>query len=166
MNCRMRHEHFLSAANSWAQGTMNIFRPSGRDDRPLIVLKRRISLALVIAAVLAGMACHGPVERASRIRVGHEITPQPVRVGTVTVNFSLADAAEKPLTGAVVTVEADMSHAGMSPVFADAKEIGAGRYQSHVTLGMAGDWVILLHGTMAGGGKLEQQFDVNDVRPD
>jgi hypothetical protein len=30
---------------------------------------------------------------------------------------------------------------------------------------MAGDWVILLHVTLPGGKKLEQQIDVRDVRP-
>src|SRR5580700_10836674 len=30
---------------------------------------------------------------------------------------------------------------------------------------MAGDWVILLHGALRDGEKLERQFDVRDVRP-
>jgi hypothetical protein len=77
----------------------------------------------------------------------------------------LADAAAHPLTGAHIAIEADMSHAGMSPVFAEAKEVQPGRYQSQLSLGMAGDWVILLHGTLSNGEKLERQFDVRDVRP-
>ena len=58
-----------------------------------------------------------------------------------------------------------MSHAGMSPVFADAKEVDAGRYQAHLEFAMAGDWVILLHVTLPGGKKLERQIDVRGVRP-
>ena len=57
-----------------------------------------------------------------------------------------------------------MTHAGMSPVLAEAKEIQPGRYQSQLTLQMAGDWVILLHGTLASGEKLERQFDLPGVR--
>ena len=34
-----------------------------------------------------------------------------------------------------------------------------------LTLGMAGDWVILIHGTLGNGKKVEQQFAVN-VRRD
>jgi hypothetical protein len=30
---------------------------------------------------------------------------------------------------------------------------------------MAGDWVILLHGTLPDGEKLERQFDVREVGP-
>jgi YtkA-like len=61
-------------------------------------------------------------------------------------------------------VEADMTHPGMSPVFAKAKEMQPGRYEAEIQFGMAGDWVILLHGTLAGGEKLERQFDVRGVR--
>ena len=58
-----------------------------------------------------------------------------------------------------------MSHAGMAPVFGEAREIEPGRYQAHLTFGMAGDWVILLHVMLPGGQKLERQIDVRGVRP-
>jgi hypothetical protein len=61
-------------------------------------------------------------------------------------------------------IEADMSHPGMSPGFAEAKEIGLGRYQAHLEFQMAGDWVILLHLTLPAGKKLERQFNVSGVR--
>ena len=83
----------------------------------------------------------------------HEISPAPARVGVETITFKLADARGKPIMGARFTVEADMSHAGMSPVFAEAKELEPGRYQAHLNLQMAGDWMILLHVTLPGGKK-------------
>lgn len=58
-----------------------------------------------------------------------------------------------------------MSHAGMSPRFAEAKETDPGRYQAHLEFPMAGDWVILLHVTLPDGKKLERQFDARSVRP-
>lgn len=88
-----------------------------------------------------------------------------MRVGPVTITLKLADAASKPLTGAHIAIEADMSHPGMSPGFAEAKEAEPGRYQAHLEFQMAGDWVILLHITLPGGKKLERQIDVRDVRP-
>jgi len=97
--------------------------------------------------------------------VEFQIEPRPVRVGLVVVSLTLADTASHPVTGAEVAVEADMSHAGMSPVFTQSKEVGPGQYQSKLSLGMAGDWVILLHGSLPNGEKLERQFDVRDVRP-
>jgi hypothetical protein len=97
--------------------------------------------------------------------VKFEITPQPVHVGPVAVSLALTDASSHPVAGAKIALEADMSHAGMGPVFAEAKEVQQGIYQSTLSLGMAGDWVILLHGTLPNGEKLERQFDVRNVRP-
>jgi hypothetical protein len=58
-----------------------------------------------------------------------------------------------------------MSHPGMSPLFAEAKEGERGRYQAHLEFQMAGDWVILLHVTLPDGKKLERQIDVRGVQP-
>jgi hypothetical protein len=77
----------------------------------------------------------------------------------------LADSAAKPITGAQIAIEADMSHAGMSPRFAEAKEADPGRYDAHLEFPMAGDWVILLRVTLPDGKKMERQFDVSGVRP-
>jgi len=58
-----------------------------------------------------------------------------------------------------------MTHAGMSPVLGEAQEFAPGEYQAHLTFGMAGDWVVLLHAVLPDGEKLERQFDVRNVRP-
>ena len=83
----------------------------------------------------------------------------------MTADFTLADAASKPVTGAHLTTEADMTHAGMSPVFGSVQENQPGRYESTLKLGMAGDWVVLLHGTLPTGEKVERQFELRNVRP-
>jgi YtkA-like len=56
-----------------------------------------------------------------------------------------------------------MSHAGMVPVFADARETEPGRYQATVELTMAGDWFILVHVTLTDGRKLDRQFEIKGV---
>ena len=53
-----------------------------------------------------------------------------------------------------------MSHAGMMPVFAEAQEIGNGSYRATLELSMAGDWIVLVHVTLADGRKVEQQFEI------
>jgi hypothetical protein len=125
------------------------------------VKRRRLILASV--CVVFGIGCHRPSNPSSGVTAEFGVNPR--RVGPVVISLTLADAAAHPLTGAHIAIEADMSHAGMSPVFAEAKEVQPGRYQSQLSLGMAGDWVILLHGTLSNGEKLERQFDVRDVRP-
>jgi hypothetical protein len=114
---------------------------------------------------LVTAGCSRPVEPQPFVAIEHEISPQPARVGPVTVTLKLADFAGKPLTGAHIAIEADMSHAGMSPLFAEAKETEPGHYRARMEFPMAGDWVILLHITLSGGKELERQFDVRGVRP-
>ena len=115
-------------------------------------------------AILFAGGC-SKVEPPPSFAIEHEISPEPARVGPSTVTFKLADAAGKPVTGARVAVEADMSHPGMRPVFAEAKETNAGRYQTRLEFPMAGDWVVLLHITLPGGKTLERQIEVRGVRP-
>jgi hypothetical protein len=93
----------------------------------------------------------------------HTITPEPAKVGPVTVRLGLKDSASHPLTGAHLMLEADMVHPGMAPVFTQAKETMAGNYQGTLDITMPGDWVVLVHGTLADGKKLERQIDMNGV---
>ncbi len=70
------------------------------------------------------------------------------------------------MTGAQVKVEANMSHAGMAPVFADASEAAPGRYQAQLEFTMSGDWVLLIDLTLPDGRRLQRQIEVKGVRPD
>ncbi|HYL99511.1 MAG TPA: FixH family protein [Blastocatellia bacterium] len=138
--------------------------------RPRFISRQRklrafgLSAALLFACVWT--SCHRRTEAQAAVTVEHEITPQPARVGTATITLKVADGAQKEVKGAHITVEGDMSHAGMAPVFAEAKETSPGQYQAPMNFSMGGDWVVLLHITLPGGQKVEQQFDVNAVRSD
>jgi hypothetical protein len=125
---------------------------------------RNLLRVVCIAGVFLHIGCSRPGSSPAVV-IEHEITPQPARVGPATVTLRVADSAGHAVGGAKIALEADMSHAGMSPVFGEAKEIEPGRYRSQLEFGMAGDWVILLHVTLPGGKKLEQQIEVRDVRP-
>jgi hypothetical protein len=120
---------------------------------------------LVCAVTLLIASCSRSVESSALVTIQHEISPEPARVGPAMVTLRFTDATGKPITGAHIAVEANMSHAGMSPLFSEAKEAELGRYQAHLEFQMAGDWVILLDVTLPEGKKLERQIDVRDVRP-
>ena len=120
---------------------------------------------LACAAMFFVISCTRPTNPPDLATIEHSISPEPARVGPASITLKLADAAGKPVTGAKIAIEADMSHAGMSPVFADANEGEAGRYQARFEFPMAGDWVVLLHITLPGGKRLERQIDVKGVRP-
>ena len=116
-------------------------------------------------AVLLIAACHKASEPAlPAITIEHEIAPQPARVGSAAITLRLTDSSGKALTGARITLEGNMSHAGMAPVFAKAKEIEPGRYQAPLELTMAGDWIVLVHLTLSDGQKVERQFEIKGVR--
>lgn len=51
----------------------------------------------------------------------------------------------------------------MAPTFGDAHETSPGRYEAQVNFTMRGDWVLLLHITLADGRKFDKQVDVKGV---
>ena len=118
---------------------------------------------LAMACVALTAACRRADDAAPGIAVKEEITPQPARVGPATVSIELANASQKPIAHAAIMVEADMSHPGMSPVFAKAKETAPGSYCAPVEFSMAGDWIVLLHIRLADGRRIERQMDVRGV---
>jgi hypothetical protein len=120
---------------------------------------------VVCAATLLQAGCSRPIASPAFVAIVHEISPEPIRVGSATIILKLSDASGKPVTGARIAIETDMSHAGMSPGFAEARETEAGHYRAPLEFQMAGDWVILLHVTLPDGKKLERQIDVRGVRP-
>jgi hypothetical protein len=140
------------------------FRWSGQLVNPLPKESIRLLLC-ACATTLLFTNCSRPAIPSSAVTIEHEISPEPARIGPVVITFRLADSFVKAVTGAHITLEGDMSHAGMAPVFGEAKEIAPGLYQARLTLEMAGDWVILLHVVLPGGQKLERQIDVMGVRP-
>jgi len=125
------------------------------------------TLAFAGTLVLLIAGCHRAGDSAPPvITIEHEITPQPARVGSATIILWLSDRSGKAVTGARVTLEGNMSHAGMAPVFAKANETEPGRYHAPLEFSMGGDWIVLVHMTLSDGHKLEQQFEIRGVRSD
>jgi YtkA-like protein len=127
-----------------------------------VFLKRKTVIALGVLIVTA-QAC-GRQSSVPEPTLTHAVSPQPPRTGQSTFTLRLADASGKPLTGVRIELEGNMSHAGMTPVFAGATEIQPGQYSSTMELSMAGDWYFLVHMTLPDGRKLERQFEIKGVR--
>ena len=121
----------------------------------------RITGLCLLCLLIAGCRSHSSMD----VTVAHEVAPQPPRAGPATITLRVTDASGKPLSGARIKLEGNMSHAGMAPVFADAAEFEPGRYRSNIELTMAGDWVILVRMVMPDGGKVERQFEIKGVAP-
>jgi hypothetical protein len=89
----------------------------------------------------------------------------PVVGATTTAEIVLRDGARQPVSGARLDVEGHMSHPGMAPVIGTAREREAGVYQIEFQLPMAGDWIVLVRGTLADGRTLSHRVDIAGVRP-
>ena len=63
-----------------------------------------------------------------------------------------------------MSLEGNMTHPGMVPVFADAKETEPGRYQSTMELSMVGDWHVLVHVTLPDNRKFDRRFEIKEVK--
>jgi len=81
----------------------------------------------------------------------------------VTITLRVTEALGKPVTGARLKLELNMTHAGMAPVIADAQEVDPGSYRANVQLSMAGDWSLFVDVTLANGNKVYQSFDIKGV---
>jgi hypothetical protein len=79
--------------------------------------------------------------------------------------FTLRDAAQRPVTGAMLRVEAHMDHPGMAPVVAPARERVEGVYEVQMDLTMGGQWTLRLTGTLADGRRVQQEIGSVAARP-
>jgi hypothetical protein len=57
-----------------------------------------------------------------------------------------------------------MNHAGMEPVFVDAKETEPGKYRADLKFTMGGDWFVLVSAALADGRKVNRKIDVPGVK--
>jgi hypothetical protein len=129
----------------------------------LVYLRSLVFVACVVVLVATG--CRHSSNSAHAIDMQFNIAPRPPHVGAATIAIKLTNAGANPITGVHVQLEGDMSHPGMAPVFGDAREVAPGHFEGKLQLTMAGDWVVLVHITLANGEKIERQVDVRGVQP-
>lgn len=108
---------------------------------------------------------HGTgADEAKDVKLDFAITPKPPKVGPAQTTIQLADEGGAPVAGATLKLEGNMNHAGMKPVFADAKETSPGKYEATLELTMGGDWFVLIQGSLADGRKLSRKVNVPGVK--
>jgi len=134
-----------------------------------MVWNRRFGLWIFVLLMLANIQAVGCAKTTgipADIDFKYESDPNHPRVGPNIFTVTLTSKAGERLAGAHVSLEGDMSHAGMSPVFGDAREIESGRYQGTLDLNMRGDWTVLFHIKLANGVAFDRQVDIRNIQAD
>lgn len=85
---------------------------------------------------------------------------QPL-IGDGTVIVTVKDKVGQPVDGARLAIEANMNHAGMVPVNAEAAGGQAGVYRVPLKWTMGGAWYVDVKITTAGGQTIQRRFPVD-----
>lgn len=121
-------------------------------------------LVLLALILLAAGACRGQAGQqaaAQDVQIALDLSPSQPVVGPATITVQLQNATGRPIEGAKVEVEGTMTHAGMQPVIAQAKEVGSGRYVvEDFEFTMAGDWALIVQAELPNGALAERTFEV------
>jgi hypothetical protein len=123
--------------------------------------KTRCWRALLL--LLAVASCGRASKDLPDVIVEMVVSPEPAQIGPSTVTVTLMDADGELIENAVLELEANMSHAGMVPVFASAREVAPGQYEASLEFTMGGDWFILIHSQLPDGRSLQRRIDLPGV---
>jgi hypothetical protein len=123
-----------------------------------------LALFLIACTLFAGGCTRrsAATDQAPDLRVEIvELRPDPPSVGEVVLTMRLTDARGSPLSGANLELKADMTHAGMTPVFGNVIDEGEGIYRSTFEWTMAGDWILTVSGTLEDGRVFHRELQVS-----
>ena len=109
------------------------------------------TLCFAVALLAAVAACGRRDAAGPPLEIAMRVHPDPPVVGIAAIELQLRDASGAPVRGATVRIEGDMSHPGMAPSSADAREAEPGTYCADLELTMAGDWTLLVDARLASG---------------
>ena len=124
---------------------------------------RRAAAACAVTLGLLGAGC-AQTDRPWQLTLSWTIAPDPPTVGPAKLSVTLTHDA-RPVTGARVRFEGNMSHPGMKPVLAEAREVAPGRYEAELGLTMRGDWIVTVEATPAEGGVFREDLALRVSAP-
>jgi len=129
-------------------------------------MRTGLAVALALLAMVPALtACRRGVEDLQGYQVEVQVSPSPPRMGPAEVTVTLKDPSGRPVEGARVEVEGNMSHPGMVPVLGTGEEVAPGVYRVGLRFTMAGDWFLVVRADLPNGSHLEKTMDLPGVRP-
>lgn len=127
--------------------------------QPICALLCGIGIALLIGA------CSPQATTNADNDLKITLLPAPEGIEGTAITVLLADSAGAPITDATVSLEGNMSHAGMAPISAAGVQDAAdgqtdGSYQVPFQFDMLGDWIISVAVERADGSTVQKDIDV------
>jgi hypothetical protein len=130
--------------------------------------RRRLNAARILPlfVALAPCAIAGACNRPERdLTIEWTLSPTPPVAGhSAALSLRLLDKEGRRVPGAKLQLEAHMSHPGMAPVLARVTEAQSGLYMAIFRFTMAGDWILLVSGSLADGTAVQHRIDVPGVK--
>ena len=124
---------------------------------------QRVARRGLIALLVCSVAACGGRDTDGDVRVALVVDPVKPAAGSDTTVRVTLDDGHGPLRGARVQVEAHMSHPGMTPLVADARETAPGIYIARIPFSMAGEWTLVATGTLPDGRRIAAHVERTDV---
>ncbi|MEZ4734925.1 MAG: copper chaperone PCu(A)C [Caldilineaceae bacterium] len=123
----------------------------------------QVALAGLVAVLLT--ACGSPAAPTDNADLQITLLPVPAGEESNSLQVQLRNAAQEPITDATVSLEGNMNHAGMAPVFAEPVTDGDdgtidGIYQAPFQFSMLGDWIITITVEQADGSQTTRDVHV------
>jgi hypothetical protein len=135
-----------------------------KEGKLMITLKNSclkiIAVALVLLVVGCGRIQSDSPSEAADITV--EFSPQPAEpaVGPAQLLITVTDRNGQPIEAATLDIEGNMTHAGMTPVFAQVTGGEGSQYVVPFEWTMGGDWIVTVEVTLPDGQVVTRQFPV------
>lgn len=145
-----------AAASGVDRPTRNALRP-----RRAFLLTGLFLLLLVMASGCGRSQSAADVQTQDDYQVTFATEPVAPNQGEGVVLITVKDKAGAPVDGARVAIEANMSHAGMTPENAETAASAAGVYRLPLTWTMGGAWYVDAKITLPGGEVIKRRFPVD-----
>ncbi|HVO71093.1 MAG TPA: copper resistance protein CopC [Aggregatilineaceae bacterium] len=144
----------------------NPFPSGGRLVAGGLVLLGGVFLISGVGALGAGRVSQtGETAPQANIQIGLETPLDQAAVGKTTLVITLRDADNKPIRDARISVQGDMTHAGMAPAFGTADNGPDGRYAVPFEWTMGGDWIVTVKATLPNGQAAQKTFNLTVKEP-